>query len=94
MAALKSKLTAAEFGALDEAHRALYVPNGLGYKLDVESWDECHKRQLDQTRAELKEYKAARHALREAFGVDDPDELRRLMAEGAPANNLQLKLRI
>jgi hypothetical protein len=40
---------------------------------------------FDQTRAELKEYKAARHARREAFGVDDPDELRRLMAEGAPA---------
>jgi hypothetical protein len=81
MAALKSKLTAAEFGALDEAHRALYVPDGPGYKLDVESWDECHKRQLDQTRAELKEYKAARHARREASALTIPTSKRRLMAE-------------
>ena len=78
----EDRLTDRERSLLHDDARALYSAVGEGWwKLDVESAEELHKRELAATRAELKTVKAEARARDETFGTNNADEQRRRLAE-------------
>jgi hypothetical protein len=79
--ALKYRLTDAEHKALSTERMAMYVQDGDGWRVDVESAEECDRRDLLATRTQLRELKAAKHARDELFGTSDADEQRRRFAQ-------------